>query len=285
MTVPLWEQLARQWALLGSPLRPSAEDVATAQAVVDASADRSRPDGRAALTALILGVTPELRSLKWPPGTRVLASDLSMAMIRGVGSGGEVVSDGDNGNRGRRGTVQADWCHLPLASASCDLAFGDASLAQLKAWRAAELLREAARVLGTDGLLVMRMFIRPDVNEQPDAVWEQLLAGQIGNFHTFKLRLLAALQTDAEVRVVDAWAYFAAKCNCPTALARKLGWPEAQVRTIEAYRGQSTVYWLPTLAEFRTMAATEFDELSCAWPAYEMGDRCPTFVLRPRARS
>src|SRR4051812_48386110 len=156
-TVPLWEQLARQWARLGPPLRPSDEDVATAQSVVDEYARRTR--GRAG-TALILGVTPELRSLRWPVGIRVLAADLSLGMIRGVGQRAGTAAAGG-------WLVQGDWCRLPLADASCDLAFGDACLAQLRACRATAVLHETARALAPGGTLAMRLFLRPDVDETP----------------------------------------------------------------------------------------------------------------------
>lgn len=269
MTASLWEQLTRQWPRLGPPLRPCAEDLATAQAAVDEWALRSR-GASAAATALIFGVTPELRQLRWPVGTRVIAADRSTAMIRSIGATCSFV-------------VQADWCRLPLANGTCDLAFGDASFTQLNVEQAAQVMREAARVLRPGGMLVTRVFVRPDVDESPDEAWEELFAGRVGSFHAFKLRLLASLHDgEGHVKIADAWAYFAKRCACPQALADQLGWPVEHIQTIDAYRGQSTTYWLPTIGEFREVAEWAFEELACSVPRYEVGARCPTFVLRVR---
>jgi SAM-dependent methyltransferase len=177
--------------------------------------------------------------------------------------------------------AQADWLALPLAGAACDLVLSDCGFANVPRAGVGALAESVRRVLRPDGVLTTRMFLRPDDPEQPDDVWEHLIAGEIGGFAAFKLRLLMALcRDDGDVRVADGWAYFESRGPDVDALAEHLDWPPATIRTIEAYRDQPTVYWFPTLAQFRAVVSRSFDETACQWPDYELGERCPTFVLR-----
>jgi len=41
-------------------------------------------------------------------------------------------------------------------------------------------------------------------------------------------------------------------------------------------------YTFPTLAEARAALRDDFSEIACGLPGYELGERCPTFVLAPR---
>lgn len=269
---PLWEQQARQWAQVKPPLRPSAADLAWAQQAIDRCAVGREP----APAALVLGVTPELAALRWPAAGLVLGADLSMPMIRGLWPG-------TNGDGVRRVAVQADWLALPLARHSCDLVLGDGCYVTLRRALASPLTQSVHRVLKAGGTFLIRVYVRPDVDVAPAAVWEQLLAHRFGSFHIFKFRLLMSLHDGAgEVRVADAWEYFASRCAQPAHLAGRLGWPLDEVRTIGAYRGQAAVYWFPTVAEFRARVAAWFEEIACLWPDYEMGELCPTFVLKAR---
>lgn len=265
----LWESQARQWALLGHPLRPSEQDLAWVQDSID---ERSRT-GTAGPTVLILGVTPELAARRWPDGSTVLATDVSREMIRSVWP--------DTVDVVRRWAAQADWLALPLAGASCDLVLSDCGFANVPGVDVAALAASIRRVLRPDGVVTTRMFVRPDEPERADEVWNHLLDGRIGSFAAFKLRLLMALcRDDGDVRVADGWEWFRSRCPDLEGLAAHLAWPPAEIRTIEAYRGQDTVYWFPTLAQFRAAIAPAFDERACRWPTYELGERCPTFVLQ-----
>jgi SAM-dependent methyltransferase len=241
------------------------------QTAVDAASIRANR----ALNVVMLGVTPEVAALTLPAGSRMLAADLSLPMIRGVWPAGSVGP--------RRWAVQGDWLALPLADASCDVAVGDGCFVLLSGPQPDALLRSIARVLRPQGTLAIRVFTAPQRREHPQDVWHQLRAGQIGNFHVFKFRLLAALrQPDGHVAVQQAWRFFDDHCDDPAALSESLGWPVEQVRTIDAYRAQPSLYWFPTIAQFRQRFAGCFDEMACFQPTYELGERCLTFTLQKR---
>src|SRR5256885_7533170 len=74
-----WIDHARQWALVGPPLRPGPEDISFVTTGIEQWLSRT---GYRDPTLLVLGVTPELCSLPIVGGSRVIAVDNSQAMIQ-----------------------------------------------------------------------------------------------------------------------------------------------------------------------------------------------------------
>src|SRR5687767_9625484 len=66
-----WSKIARLWHYVGPPLRPPAGAMALYREAIDVWQQRQRRAPR----VLLLGVTPELRSLPWPAETAVQAAD------------------------------------------------------------------------------------------------------------------------------------------------------------------------------------------------------------------
>lgn len=270
-TTDHWNRHAQQWQWIASPLRPAPEDIAF---IENAVADWHRRQPVPALHALLLGVTPEIARMPWPAGAQLVAIDRSQPMI-------EAVWPGDTAARRAR---LGEWTQLPLADASQHVVIGDGCFVLLSypdAWRAA--IAEARRVLREDGAFIMRFFTRPETRESLDEIIGDLTNGRIGNFHVFKWRLAMALHGALEdgVRLADIWDAWRAAATDPDALAAQLGWPREVVHTIDNYRGVATRYTFPTLAELRAALAAAFSETDCFLPRYELGDRCPTLVLRP----
>lgn len=268
----LWEQQAWQWSRIGPPLRPSGQDLVWAQEAVD----RWQRTQQQAPRALVLGATAELASLRWPEDSEVTGIDLSAPMLQGVWL---TAPDAP----GRRLAVEGNWLAMPFLAKGFDLVLGDGSFSLVSRSEGLPLARAIRRVLRENGLLALRAYTRLEDVESPETVCEQLLGGRIGTFHIFKLRLLMSLHRGAgEVRVADAWEFFRANCPSAESLAKRLGWALDEIQTIESYRGQSSAYWFPTLTELRATLVPDFVEEGCWWPAYELGDRCPTLVLLPR---
>lgn len=268
-----WKDHARQWQWLASPLRPAPEDVAIAERAVERWRAARRP---AAPRALLLGVTPEIATMRWPARTRLLSVDHSTAMIRGVWPGAALDF---------AAAACAVWSALPLAGATQDIIACDGGftgLAYPAGYRA--VAGEARRVLRANGLLLARFFVSPDGRESAVEVWDDLRRGNIGNFHVFKWRLAMALHRDPGdgVKLADIWDAWNAAVPDPVELARRQGWPLPSVQTIGAYRGVAARYTFPTLAQVRAAMAGAFEEIECVIPAYELGARCPTLIFGPR---
>ena len=131
--------------------------------------------------------------MRWPAGTRLLAVDRSQGMIDHVWpsqpfAGAEV--------------VRGDWTELPLAAGACDVVVADACFSQVGfPLGYGRLARELARVLAPGGVFVMRAFVQLEPPESLAALFDDLNAGRIGNFHVFKWRLNMALHESVEAGV------------------------------------------------------------------------------------
>ena len=221
---------------------------------------------------LLLGVTPELATLRWPPGTRLRAIDRSQAMIDAIFPAGLPID---------AAAVLGDWLALPCAAASIDLALGDGSSSLLEfpaGYR--KLATELRRVLARDGRVVLRLFTAPDQHEPLPAVAAALAAGAIHSLHALKWRIAMAIQpADRNVAVVEILRAFEGMVPDRGALAQRTGWAPETIATIDVYRESNIVYSFPTLTEVRAVF-DDFVETACHTPRYELGARCPTLVLR-----
>jgi hypothetical protein len=181
--------------------------------------------------------------------------------------------------------VCAEWRALPLPEASRDAILGDGSFSALASGRMyAAVVRALRQVIRDGGMLSMRFYIRPEKPEAPGRVIDDLLRGRIGSFHVFKWRLVMAFHRNLDdgVRLADVWDAWHDAVPDPGALAQRTGWALDSILTIDAYRGVATGYTFPTLPEARLALAEGFEEIECVVPSYELGQRCPTLILRPR---
>jgi len=270
-SLELWKLQARQWSHVGSPLRPSPED---SELTCAAIAEWLRTSRRTALSAIVLGVTPELCSLPLPAGSRVMAVDHAEEMIRKIWPGR--VRNGDE-------AICGDWRWMPLKCSAIDLALGDGSLSTLVYPSAyATALGELRRVFRPESRFIIRSFMCPQKRETTEQVFEELCRGRIGSFHALKLRLWMSVQNNAQegVAVKEVRAALLAKWPDLGLLARRFRWPLEDVMTIESYANSAAVYTFATLAEYREIFRTcGFSVLQMTAPSYELGERCPTFVL------
>ncbi len=266
----LWSKQARQWNLLTPPLSPAREDLDVAQRTIDDWVERAGSEGAA---AIVLGATPGLADLRWPPGSVVIAVDRSHTALTDVWPAPAP-------HQAPRFAVEADWRALPLAEPACDLVLADGSFANLTPEESGAFARRLARTLREDGSCCVRVFARPEQQESPATVWDELMDGRIDCFASFKLRLLMALcDPQGAVDVARAWEDFDGRGTSADEIGRRLGWPPEEISTIESYRDERAVYWFPTLAWFEDLFTTRFDVVEPPhFPTYPLGDRCPTFV-------
>ncbi|HVJ22074.1 MAG TPA: class I SAM-dependent methyltransferase [Polyangiaceae bacterium] len=263
LSARFWEQQWLWWDRIGTPLRPCPQDVEIFERLVS---ERCPVSPR----ALLLGVTPEIASMRWPAGTSLLAVDRSQGMIDNVWPR-PALADAR--------AVQGDWHVLEVGDGAFDVIIGDGSFMQQPFPRGYDALaRELRRVLAGDGLFVMRSFVRPDQQESVVELLADLEGGTIGSFHVFKWRLLMALQPDTAsgVRLSDAWKVFYELFRDPAALAERRGWPLTTVQTIDAYRGVDARYTYPTLGELGDALSPYFSEQARVVSSYELAERCPT---------
>jgi hypothetical protein len=241
----------------------------------DAVAARAERCPRQPLRAFLLGVTPELAGMRWPPGTEVLAADRSAEMLKWVWPGDRP---------GRRAECM-DWFSALSSFGPFGVVVGDGSPIHLRypqQWRTfAHATRDA---LAEAGLLVLRFFVLPAALEAPAKVFSDLAEGRIGSFHTFKFRLAMALQPEPGAGVVldDVWRCWTDAGIDELRLQAATGWPLEAIRTIQLYRGKLVKHTYPTIEQVRDVFSGGWDVELNVTPDYEMGDRCPLFVFRRR---
>src|SRR5688500_18216646 len=130
-----WPKVAAAWELVGSPLRPDAEDVALVKAASDDwGSATSRPP-----RVLILGVTPELYGLAWPTGSLVRAVDRTKQMLSEVWPGDP------------KDAVHADWLEMDWPDDSFDLVLCDGGWSLLDLPGQHMLARRLAKIIAPDG--------------------------------------------------------------------------------------------------------------------------------------
>ena len=268
-----WKKYPKFWDYVGEPLRPSVKDINFLKKEL---LPRLESISSKLKQVVILGVTPELATLPWSKNTEIIAVDNSPDMIREVWPQKQV-------SRGK--AVVGNWLELPLEDNSSDMILGDGCFVLLNYCDAyPKLLSEVFRVLKKDGLFAIRFFLSPSQSESVATVFEYLRTKSIGNFNIFKWRLAMALQESVEEGILmnNVWETWKKEISEPEKLLQDLNWPIEMLSTIDIYENSSNIYTFPTLYEVRNLFSAQFIELSCYFPDYELGERCPTMIFKAK---
>jgi SAM-dependent methyltransferase len=265
-----WPLMAQFWAQIGSPLRPTKEDLAHYQRCAEEWIKVHGPP-----RILLLGVTPEIYALRWPKGHDFVAVDQTRTMIDYVWPGR------------RNQIVEADWLDLPLPSASRDLVFCDGGLHLLEYPSAQLLLVERLHdVIASGGRCIFRLFAAPVVGENDDTVLNDLSAGRIPNLNVLKLRLGMALQESPKTGIeVDAiWNSLRGQAGDWDQLAANLGWPVEHLRPIDAYKNSESRYHFISEDQAIELFCGDgkFTPVGLHRSGYILGERCPIVVFERR---
>jgi SAM-dependent methyltransferase len=255
-----WDAIRRHWQLLGSPLRPPPEAVATYERELDLQP----------AYVLLLGVTPELAGL----GRTMLAVDESAAMISSIWPGDTAC---------RKATI-GNWLDLPVAAESVEAVIGDGCLSALDSSVARlALFAEIARVLKPGGRAGLRIFASPQTPDNPQAVRALTLSGGVASFHELKWRIAMSCTGSDPDRTVEVRAIldaFNALFADREALAAKTGWTLPVIGTIDVYATSRASYSFATAAVLVDEALSRFDRVRlAATGTYGMAERFPLLVL------
>ncbi|MBS0287714.1 MAG: class I SAM-dependent methyltransferase [Proteobacteria bacterium] len=268
----LWDNQAKRWANIGSPLRPSPIDIQTSSSWIKHLITTDEKP----FTVLLLGVTPEIAHIRWPKNTRLIAIDNNFSMLKSI-------LPSETQTIKPQGFV-GDWLKLPLADAKVDLVIGDGCFTCITENNYEKMIKEIRRVISPAGAFIIRFFIRPNITESIGSVHQEFLSGKIENFHVLKWRIAMALHGSLNQGVSlnsiwESWNTLFKKNN--QSLFKRLQWPQSVIQTIDNYKESSVYYTFPTLQEVRTRLNSYFKEQDIFFPNYALGERCPTFNFIP----
>jgi hypothetical protein len=270
----VWASIARCYAAFGSPLVPSREDIGLYE---DAVAHHATSIQTGRIDAVMLGVTPGVALMNWPPTTRITAVDSSPHVIAALWPG-------DIPNV--RSATCANWLAIPQEHRSCDVVTGDGSMNACRfPAEARALCRSVGRILKDGGIFVIRSYVQAPSRETVDAVFDELLSSKGIGVDSFKMRLWLAMQRSvAEGVAVRQAARVLDRYGVDSRVMReRLRWSSAAIEPFTLWRTSTAVYSFPTLDELRDVFREGFDEVSVTYPRYELGHCCPMLVLRARA--
>lgn len=254
-----WQEFAKRWSRLGSPLRPCAEDVENFKT---AMGDEPR-------RCLLLGVTPELAELS----PQLTAIDNNADMITALWMN-------------RREAILGDWLEMPFAPASFDTIIGDGCLTLLSQSDQHErFFEQLSKLLRPGGKILLRVFVSADNKETREHVCQEALNGKMKGFHAFKWRLsmaIASEATDFTLSVAETAATFDRLITDREQLAATTNWSTEDIDTIDFYRGSDARYCYPTLMQVRKLIPHSLKEIDVIYGSYELAERCPILVLESR---
>lgn len=258
-----WSNHAKQWDLIGAPLRPSPQDV-----------DRIKQglEGCDSDPVLVLGVTPELTEA-FP---HVVAVDKNPDMLRGLWKDGQ----------GRSEAVCSDWLTLDLRGQIFTAVVGDGCFTVLGSATNAEVLMNRLNSgLKPGTSLRFRLFIRPEKVWSLEELQSLTLHEAPINFHAFKWMMamhLSAYNQDS-VNVRDILGFFNEYWPDRRATCKVTGWNPDTVSTIDAYHDSQDVYWFPTMQGFIDLASIHFASLETAISSgYDLCEHCPILAAETK---
>jgi SAM-dependent methyltransferase len=254
-----WQDFAKKWNRLGSPLRPCAEDVENFRQAIGSDPGK----------CLLLGVTPELADLS----TSLTAIDNSAAMIAALWTD-------------KHAAIQGDWLDLPFPDDSFDTLIGDGCLILLSHPAQYEkFFEQLSRVISPGGKIALRLFVSADKKESPELVCREALGGKMKGFHAFKWRLSMAIASESgnyNFAVAETVAAFDRLIPDRKLLASVTGWSKEDIETIDFYRNSEAFYSYPTLAHVRQTIHPSLKETGLIVGHYELADRCPIIILQSK---
>lgn len=266
-----WDLLAQRWRF-SAPLSPGPADAAWFEGRLGALA-AARPSAR----ALMLGVTPALAAMRWPATMQVAAVDWSTEMLAKVWPA----------PRAPAGSVRtcADWRQLPFAPGTFDLAAGDGvytALSDLPAYRM--LTAELHRVLRPGGRLLVRCMCRPSRPLDIEALFELLLAGNIGSLDLFRFLIGMTLYHERRAPVArrDIGEVWLRRLPDTRAHQHRLGWSDDDLANMARSATQHHTLCFPTLDEQLELWRPHFEPVAHAIPDYPWGELFPRVELRVR---
>ena len=264
--IETWTDIASRWHDWGPPLRPCSQDVQAAVNCANRSlAKKKQPDA----SLYLCGVTPELADANWSERVSITAVDRSESMVRKVWPGDIP---------GRRTASVGDWLSRK-ESQRYELVVNDGGFVFFGYKKGQhELLQSLADKLKPGGMVIARLFLRPERVSLPEQIIERAVEKEFDTFHEFKWRLAMAIQGDDASKgasIGEVWSQWSGAAERFAHLEGTF-WPTPSIETINFYRGREATIHFPSLSEVIELFEDILEDVGVIEKNYTMGELCPT---------
>ena len=188
MDPTFWNTQVELIKAMGPPVRPHRSEIACMRnLLLDRLAGRP---ASGAVKALVLGITPEIVGMDWPPGTELTAVDQSDSMIAAFWPGDIA---------GQRRLVRANWLDMPFEPHHFHFVLGDNVFNMLDYPQGFQRLADRlGDITQPEGLVIVRVLCQAEPREDCDEIVAEYHAGQLTDYQQFRFRMMTACQASVE---------------------------------------------------------------------------------------
>jgi len=281
MEKTFWNTQVELIKAMGPPVRPHSSEISAMRAMAGVRFNRWPADDR--IKVLILGVTPEIIEMDWPPGTEITAVDQSESMI-------EAFWPGDVA--GQRRLVRADWMALPFEAGEFNFVLGDNVFNVFDYPQGFSTLADRlSKIIRPEGLLIVRVLLQAQPIEDGYAIVEEYNSGQLTDYQQFRYRMMTSSQVSAEeglhtskelidktmeehgLSMAEVYERTGYRPPRPPGSA-----PDATSTSMAAYKVS-----YPTVDEFATAVGHRFRVVASRLGDHPLSHRTPVFALERKA--
>lgn len=188
MEPTFWNTQIASIKAMGPPARPHRSDIACMRTMMLERIASWPLAGR--IKVLVLGVTPEIVGMDWPPGTDITAVDLSEGMIEAFWLGDIAET---------RRLVRADWMAMPFEPDTFHFVLGDNVFNALDYPQGYRDLADALdKITRPEGLCIIRVLCQAQPREDGYEIVECYKAGKLTDFTEFRFRMMTASQASVQ---------------------------------------------------------------------------------------
>jgi hypothetical protein len=267
--------LSEIWPRLKPPLRPSSGDLGAFQQAID-----GWTAGRRARAAppqvLLLGATPELRDLDWPPGSQISVLERDSAVASEIWK------------RPLDDLRAKHWLALTPQDGTFDIVMCDAGLHTMTYPKAQGNLAEILAAVTLSGAIVVFRLCPPSQHESTVRVAAELWAGNISDMSQLMLRTAQSMQhpSTAGVRVSTLWLKLRSLSKNWKNLAERTGWELEDIQVADLYRFSAAKCHYPDLVQTMKLIGHNstggFDMIRLSTGDGPLAAQCPVVTFERR---
>lgn len=265
-----WDDIASNWHRWAPPLRPCKEDLDLLYYQLKGWISPNEPDdlGLGFAGVYLMGVTPEIVTMRYPFDYVLLGMDISENMVKEVWPG--------DIPHIRTGVV-GDWFDNNMPPKSIDVVIADGSFVFFNRERATELSRITSSIMRKTGICLIRQFVAPEKKETIDDIERSLRTKTLTNFHELKFRVGMSLQVDSNEGVSQNQIYETVRIL--DGVENNPFFSNSDHLTLEFYKGKQSKLHFPTIQEYKDIFSKHFKNISVRYPEYAFGHCCPLITL------